>query len=438
MRKYIQILSALLVLAAVSCEKGTDGPGGSGTGNQEIRFPSGNSYHTGEDVIIICSGISSGASFWLVSADGTQTPLEDVTVTDSGIFFTLETAGEFTVVAEQDGERIELGRITVTIASIDVTVTHTPSYCLPGESFTVDGSGFDASAILAVATPDGSRTMLETENTETSLTAFVPEDAPRGKLDLLIVQNDGEQTISQAFFITSRKYLVRFTTSLGTGTSAYTREFSFIRDENGHVTATSPYTLTVSAGSDDRHGEYIGYDFSATEEEEENSYYPFLLKISDTEGNVLSSTFETERTDVGTGETVVSTEEFDWEYDASGFLSWYVGRYSNETVSDDGNINFEDIDGSDIYAYEDESLVNNPFAVDCTLGLQAASSADHILSVALALGFTGQRSENLPSGIAGGSATVPVTYVFDEEGYVTRASYGENSILPVTVEFVYE
>ena len=93
MRKYIQILSALLVLAAVSCEKGTDGPGGSGTGNQEIRFPSGNSYHTGEDVIIICSGISSGASFWLVSADGTQTPLEDVTVTDSGIFFTPETAG---------------------------------------------------------------------------------------------------------------------------------------------------------------------------------------------------------------------------------------------------------------------------------------------------------------------------------------------------------
>ena len=204
------------------------------------------------------------------------------------------------------------------------------------------------------------------------------------------------------------------------------------------MTASAPYTLTVTNGADETYGEYLIYDFAASDEEEENGYYPFTLKISSSERRVLSATFETERTDPGTGETSVQTEEFPWEYDPEGYLTWYVGGYSNELVSENGNINFEDFDGSRFYSYDDSSLINNPFGPDCTLALQAASQNDHILSVALALGFTGSRSANLPSGTVSGQVTVPISYTFDAEGYVTVASYGENSLMPVTVEFEYE
>ena len=69
MKRIPYILSVLLLTAAVSCEKQTDGTGATGTGNPEIIFPSGNSYMAGEDVIIICDGISPDALFyrWITS-----------------------------------------------------------------------------------------------------------------------------------------------------------------------------------------------------------------------------------------------------------------------------------------------------------------------------------------------------------------------------------
>ena len=438
MKRIPYILSVLLLTAAVSCEKQTDGTGATGTGNPEIIFPSGNSYMAGEDVIIICDGISPDALFWLEDTSGELIPVDNVTVTASGFFFTVTKAGEYTIVVEQDGTSMELGKISVTVPSIDVTVNTVPRYCIPGQSFTVSGSGFDESAVLAVTDSEGSRFVFDTEASDTDLTASVPDNAPRGKLNLFIVQENGEKTISTSFFVTSEKHPVRFRTAIGTGESAYIREFSFTRDDNGEVTASAPYTLTVTNGADETYGEYLIYDFAASDTEEENGYYPFTLKISSSERRVLSATFETERTDPGTGETSVQTEEFPWEYDPEGYLTWYVGGYSNELVSENGNINFEDFDGSRFYSYDDSSLINNPFGPDCTLALQAASQNDHILSVALALGFTGSRSANLPSGTVSGQVTVPISYTFDAEGYVTVASYGENSLMPVTVEFEYE
>ena len=96
----------------------------------EIRFPSGNTFSKGEDVIIICNGLSPDDSFYLVSPGGQHTVIEEVTVTASGIFFTADVpAGNYTVVVEHGGERRELGAITVTVATINVTISHVP-FCL--------------------------------------------------------------------------------------------------------------------------------------------------------------------------------------------------------------------------------------------------------------------------------------------------------------------
>ncbi len=425
MRKYIQILSALLVLAAVSCEKGTDGPGGSGTGNQEIRFPSGNSYHTGEDVIIICSGISSRASFWLVSADGTQTPLEDVTVTDSGIFFTPETAGEFTVVAEQDGERIELGRITVEWENSDIIITSVPEYCQPGESFTVTGTGFSDMIALYIE-QDGIRTALDTDiSGNNTVTAAVPENSPRGKFSLIISRGSDETLISENFFITTIRKLIGIKYDIATDMSflAHSYELNASRSEDGTITAFKEYLFSTETGNDGN-GEYCTYLFEPVSED--FGYSDFNLNVRNSQ--VLSSTFET------TQGGIEGYYTFDWSYDDEGYITYAESNGSMGSIPfglSDGNITLEDF--GVILSYDDNTLVNNPFAADFTISVIATEN--EILRVAQIMGLTGNVSANLPTGIDGNT----VTYEYDEEGYVVKASYIE----PVNgfsseIEYIYE
>ena len=422
---------ALLAAAAVSCGKDAGPEGGIGGSGDGIRFPSGTEYSVGDDVFILCSGIAPDAAVALVSAGGTRTSVEDPVITSSGIFFTLEVLpGSYTVVIEQSGESFELGRINVSAAPIDVTVTEVPDFCIPGEKFTVTGLDFGESAVLTLAAPDGTRTALETEAAPASLTATVPADAPRGKMTLLIVQDEGEMTASETFFITTQKWLTGIDMTLGQTGSGVEKVLGFSRGPDGSLIGSSPLDLSVQAG------EQTAYVFTASEEDEANGYGTFTLKMSG--GRVWSSTFEVERTDTESGGTVTRTEEFEWEYDGNGFLSYYVAGMTYELVADGRNLDCPDIDGSSMFEYGDGTLVNNPFGTDCTLALLAAASSDHILATALALG-TGTRSACLPTGVwSGGDTALPVNYVYDDEGYVIRASYGENSVFPVTVEFTYE
>ena len=90
-----------------------------------------------------------------------------------------------------------------------------------------------------------------------------------------------------------------------------------------------------------------------------------------------------------------------------------------------------------MYVYEDADLVNNPFAVDFTL--TSLASNDIQILIAQIYGFTGTKSANLPSGRLGGenSEASEIAYAFDEEGYLTSASFREG-IMPVTIEYQYE
>lgn len=414
-----------MLLAAVSCEKGPDsgeGPGGSGS---EIRFPSGNIFSTGDDVIIICSGVSPDAAFYLVDASGGQTLLENVTVTASGIFFTLYApTGEYTIAVEQDGTRSELGKITVTAGSIDITVTGVPGYCLPGGSFTVEGTGFGSSAILVLADGNGQRTPLETEvSGSTTLTAAVPEDAPRGKMSLMIVQDNGEMTVSRTFFVTSKKRLSAITYNIAPGTS-YEHAYSLHpvwQQKEGTVTGFEEYTVEATTGSG---GEYTDYSFTPVSDE--YGYSDFRLRVSG--DRVVSSTFET------TQGGVEDYYTFGWEYDSEGYVSYAESNGSNGSIwldTVDGNISLEEfwIDCT----YGDPGLANNPFAVDFTISVIASEC--EIFRVAQVMGLTGRASANLPTSLDGKE----VSYEYDGEGYVTGASYTDPfNAYSVTIQYTYE
>ena len=428
MKKTEYIILSIILLCFMSCE--TDRTGNAEWTDEtlsEIRFPSGNTFSKGEDVIIICNGLSPDDSFYLVSPGGQQTVIEEVTVTASGIFFTANVpAGNYTVVVEHGGERRELGAITVTVATINVTISHVPSYCLPGDAFTVSGVGFDGSAVLVLEDADGNRTPLDTESSANELSAEIPENAPRGKLNLLIVQDDGEQTISRAFFVTSRKWLTAIRYTIGAGMASYEHEYDIhvTRSDDGMVTACTEYAMTVQPGSDGELGEYTVYGFDPVSDE--YGYTDFELKVRDS--RILEAVFETAQGGIE------DYYGFGWEY-SDGYLSYAVGTgtsYSTiflETV--DGNISL-----AEFYidcAYDDPSLANNPFAADFTLGILAADN--EILRMAQVLGLAGKASANLPSSIDG----TEVSYSCDEEGYVTRASYTDPyTSFPTIIEYTYE
>lgn len=427
MKKASYILLLAVLLSACGKGQWTDDTGG--IQDSLIRFPSGDTYDTGDDVIIICDGFSSDASFYLVSGDGNQTMIENVTVTGSGIFFTLEVpAGEYTVVAEQGGERIELGRISVTGASSEIIISSVPDYCLPGESFVIYGSGFTASTAVCLEDGDGTRTELADVSVEGGgMTVHVPEDAPRGKFTLVLSQGGDETAASTAFFITSRRLLSRITYTIASGTlfeHSYTLTVSG-HDGDGNVTGFDEYVMTSSTGTDSDGG-YTEYSFAP--DSEDSGYTDFSIRVRD--GKVLSSTFET--TQGGTE----GLYTFNWEYDSDGYLTYAVSNGSGlgtvwlETV--DGNIILEDGDIT-CSTYDDPDFVNNPFGADMTITVLGTEC--EIFRVAQLMGLTGTVSQNLPSDIG----DAPAEYVYDDEGYVTGASYTDPvTSFNVDVEYVYE
>ena len=424
MKTITHILSSLLLLLiAFSCEKGNESEATPGGAASLIRFPSGSEYSVGEDVIILCSGIAPGAALYLVSTDGSQTLVGNPTITASGVFFTVVAGpGIYTVVVEQDGERRELGSISVVAAAIDVMVNDVPAYCIPGETFSVTGSGFDDSAVLTLMNPEGTRTALVTEVSGNSLSAAVPSDAPRGKMRLLIVQDDGEMTAREAFFVTTRKQLTNVVYTIGVGNATYEHSYELHADRSGsgEISGFSEYVMSSSNETD-------GVVYSFDPVSEDSGYSDFKINVKN--GQVSSVTFETSQG----GFTDYYT--FGWEYDADSFLSYAVGNGSSYATlylgSENGNL-----DLSDLYIdcdWSDASLVNNPFALDFALGILAADN--EILRVAQAMGFTGTVSERLPASLDG----KPVTYVYDDEGYVIKASYTDPySSFETEIEYTYE
>lgn len=410
------LMAAITVLVSGSCSK--ESPAGSGgITSSGIRFPFGDTYTRGDEIVIIGSGFTGDCSFILTGESGTI-GLTNVTVTPSGVYFNADVpAGTYVVSVIRDGITTELGTITVTVAQIDVTVSEVPEYCLPGGRFTVSGIGFDGSARLVLERPEGERIELDTEASQGSLSATAPEDGWRGQLSLIIVQDNGEKTASETFFITPVKRLMSVCLSSGSGESAYTRELNVVRDESGTVTGCTEYTVSSEPGSDADYGEYTRYSFDVTPDAYDSyGYVSYRFKVGE-DNLVKSYSFQRDN-----GEY----REISWEYSSSGYLIYY-GQGTSELYEENGNIN-----QFGVYSYDNAALVNNPFAADLTLTI--LSSNDIQLLIAIICGFAGEKSSNLPTAIEGNSK---ISYTFDGDGYLTEVSYTESN-MPVSISYRYE
>lgn len=413
--------------AMVSCEQNGNENGSSGTPDgcpvTYVRLPS-RSVYSGDRVQVIGSGFSSEAGIYLVSCSDPDVSIQatDVLVTASGIEMTVNAdEGEYMLVLEQDG-RWELGIISIAVRKPDVSISGFPDYCLPGGTFTVSGTGFNSSSAISVeASGSGIRTALPSRFTSGKLTVTVPQDGPRGRLRLILSQDNTEMLLSDRFFITEKKTLTGLKYSLGGGLAGeQIWEISVTRDAAGNITGCEPYSFETEDSPDGT----VRYIFTASAEDEENGYQDFSFDIDPATREIVSVTF-------GNSEDG-SADTFTWDY-ADGYLSFIVTPKNTGAmeVSQDGNITLEDFWIA--CDYGDLTLVNNPFAADFTLC--ALATSDLILQAAMMTGCTGEASANLPESFG----SDPVTYIYDNDGYVIRAEYTDPlDSYDTVVEFTYE
>lgn len=135
-----------------------------------------------------------------------------------------------------------------------------------------------------------------------------------------------------------------------------------------------------------------------------------------------------------------STTEFVWAYDPDGYLTevTYESKTGLRTfrslLYEDGNlVRFRNT----VFSYEDPSLKNHPDAPDVVWAyMSVMEKFDPFLYFPYLLGWYDKTSLLLPTSMTiasgTGTITIPLTYVFDEDGYVTQMEWadgGENMVI---------
>jgi hypothetical protein len=135
-----------------------------------------------------------------------------------------------------------------------------------------------------------------------------------------------------------------------------------------------------------------------------------------------------------------SSTEFTWIYDPYGYLtevtyeSKSVLRTFRSLFYDNGNlIQFRNT----MFSYDDASLKNHHNAPDVVWGyMSVMEKFDPFLYFPYLLGWYEKTSSALPTSMTissgTGTVTLPLTYIFDEEGYVTEMKWtdgGDNKVM---------
>jgi hypothetical protein len=135
-----------------------------------------------------------------------------------------------------------------------------------------------------------------------------------------------------------------------------------------------------------------------------------------------------------------SPTEFTWTYDPDGYLTevTYESKSGLRTFRslfyESGNlIQFRNT----MFSYDDASLKNHPDAPDVVWGyMSVMEKFDPFLYFPYFFGWYDKTSSALPTSMTissgTGTVTLPLTYIFDEEGYVTEMKWtdgGSNKVM---------
>lgn len=429
------LLVLAFAVAAVSCVIANPDPSPEPIGKDPfLNCVVPETVKAGGEAQIQWDGFKQNASLVLVGMDGKEYKMTVKVITAYGLTFKVPVntpEGLYNLVLVQ-GERTGLGEITVTPADMPVTGLKVPAGAEQGETVIIEGIGFEEGCSVVAVDQADQEHSLESEVTYLGLSVVIPADLAEGDYALYLLQDEMRWLLASSFSVYKElvvKTLVRI--------DYYTDYVDgALLKLSWEISREEPATLTVSQFLVDDGTETLDvYDMYQFDNEGvlalvadgfgesndlEMSYAP------DEEGNVSVSYVH-----------IYGKKEptpFTWTYDMEGFLTSVASptatfrsfEYQNGNMTAFNNTSFE---------YGDASLVNNPAAPDVIWGyMSLLDKNDPFMYVPYFLGWYTKASAQLPTAMLSPSPTgtgtdrYPLSYEFDEDGYVVRMTLGSEKV----------
>lgn len=427
-----------LAVVAVSCEKPTPTPN-PGPDHVDPQDPLENcvlpeTVKAGGEALVQWDGFKENAQIVLKDGDSKEYPMQVKLVTAYGLTFKVPAktpAGLYLVVLVQESE-ITLGKITVTAADMPVTGLKVPAGAEQGETVIIEGIGFEEGCSVIAVDQAGQEHALESEVTYVGLSVIIPTDLAEGEYALYLLQDEMRWLLAQSFSV-YKELVVKTLERVDYYTDYLDGSLLKLSWE---ISREEPVTLTVSQSIVEDGVEtldvYDMYQFG-------NDGVLELVEDGFEESNDLKMSYTTDEEGKVTVSDVLiygkkEATPFTWTYDMEGFLtevasptkSFCSFEYQNGNMTVFKNTSFE---------YDDASLVNNPAAPDVIWGYMSLLDKNNpFMYVPYLLGWYTKASPLLPTAILSPSPTgtgtdrYPLSYDFDEDGYVVRMTLGSEKV----------
>lgn len=428
----------LCICAVVACEGLGDGESGGRNPLEECVIPVGAS--PGEEAVIQWNGFGQSPSVALRDADGKDFSVDVKVVTSSGLIFTVPSGiapGMYSVVLQ--GQGMVLGQMEILSADMSISGLSVPSAVAPGEELVIKGTGFDRSFRFLLRS-GALQIELPVQTVAGGVRCNVPSDLPLGTYRLLMTDGEDELVLEDGFMVARRKRLMKIRLVFPYDNDTDACKECKVEINDGRVEAVV-YTYMYL----DKAGEFLEtvYEYRYVQVEE----WDFRIE-GDISEKTETTNFrfkyifdETGRLDAI--DAVVYTRQnpehniMHWyEYDNEGRPVAVSYEYRDaeqirqKYVYDSGNL-VETFDY--LYLYEDETLVNHPFAVDAAHAFDMLMLfGEPMTYVPYLLGIHPFTSRLLPTQA---STVSKFEYEFDADGYVTGMSWDEGS---AKILFVYD
>ena len=426
-----------LAVVAVSCEKPTPTPT-PGPDHVDPQDPLENcvlpeTVKAGGEALVQWDGFKENAQIVLKDGDSKEYPMQVKVVTAYGLTFKVPAktpAGLYLVVLIQESE-ITLGKITVTPADMPVTGLKVPAAAEQGETVIIEGIGFEEGCSVVAVDQADQEHSLESEVTYLGLSVVIPADLAEGEYALYLLQDERRWLLAQSFSV-YKELVVKQLSRID-----YYTEYSgeAMLRMTWEISRETPVTLTVSESVVE--GDVVelkAYDQYVQGED------GFFTLVND--GLEISNNIKMSYTRDFEGKVTVAdvlrydkkdTTPFIWTYDQNGFLT--------DISSTKSLCSFEYTDGNMTafggrgFEFADPSLVNNPAAPDVIWGyISLMNITEPFMYVPYFLGWYTKASAQLPTAMivpsptGTGTDTYPLTYDFDEDGYVVRMTLGSEKV----------
>ena len=434
-----RIVNLLLVLAfavaAVSCVIANPDPSPEPIGKDPfLNCVVPETVKAGGEAQIQWDGFKQNASLVLVGMDGKEYKMTVKVITAYGLTFKVPVntpEGLYNLVLVQ-GERTGLGEITVTPADMPVTGLKVPAGAEQGETVIIEGIGFEEGCSVVAVDQADQEHSLESEVTYLGLSVVIPADLAEGEYALYLLQDEMRWLLASSFSV-YKELVVKTLERIDYYTDYVDGALLKLSWE---ISREEPATLTVS--------QFIVED--GTETLDVYDMYQFdnegvLALVADgfEESNDLEMSYAPdEEGNVSVSYVLIYGKQeptpFTWTYDMEGFLTSVASptatfrsfEYQNGNMTAFNNTSFE---------YGDASLVNNPAAPDVIWGYMSLLDKNNpFMYVPYFLGWYTKASAQLPTAMLSPSPTgtgtdrYPLSYEFDEDGYVVRMTLGSEKV----------